>query len=184
MYPVCRVSSPNALTQVVSRRQSLTIGRVADMIISNDPYLHRLALSVAVVGDQVEVSNTGTRLSAQLVHERTRTMTRLEPKGRCTLYEGRTTLTIRTSTHEHEVRFDVRLPARSGADPVDPPSGLPTKRPHSLTKDQLLLLAALAEPLLLDPVRTLADLPSNKAVADRLGIGAGFNGRLDRLRLG
>lgn len=179
--PICRVTSPAAPAQMVRRGAPLTIGRVADMILSNDPYLHRRALAVAIVGDHVELTNTGSALSARLVHERTRTATRLEPGGRCALFEGRSTVSIRTATHEHEVRFEVRLPARAPETVGDPTTGRPTKRPRSLTADQVLMLTALAEPLLLDPTRTLADLPSNKAVAGRLGVGAGFNGRLDRL---
>lgn len=179
--PVCRVSTRFAPTHVLKRGESLSIGRVAEMILSNDPYLHRQALRVEIVGDHVEVANVGSTLSARLVHERTRTVTQLEPGGRCALFEGRTTVLIRTITREHEVRIDVRLPTREVPAPAPVAKGSPTKRPRSLTSDQMLLLTALAEPVLLDPTRTLADLPSNKAVALRLGIGAGFNGRLDRL---
>lgn len=179
--PHCRVSAPNAPAQVVRRGTPLTIGRVADMILSNDPYLHRHALSVTIFDQHVELLNTGSSLSAHLVHERTRTVTRLEPGGRCSLIEGRTTVTIRTVANEHELRIDVRLPTPTLVGSIPPVDGSPTRRPRTLTRDQMLMLTALAEPLLLDPTKTVADLPSNKAVAERLGIGAGFNGRLDRL---
>ena len=182
--PLCVVGARGAARHRVEAGAPLTIGRHADVILSNDPYLHRRAVEVEVFDDHVELANIGSTLRVTLVHERTRSVTHLEPGGRCALFEGRTSLTIRTVDREHELEISVTLPGVRAPETYRVPSAAPgrdTRRPRTLTEDQRLLLTALAEPLLLDPTRTLADLPSNREAADRLGIGAGFNGRLDRL---
>ena len=182
--PLCVVGTRGTARRRVEPGTPLSIGRHADVILSNDPYLHRRAVEITVFDDHVELANVGSSLRVTLVHERTRSVTQLEPGGRCALFEGRTTMSIRTVDREHELEISVRLPGVRAPETREVPAVVPgkdTRRPRTLTDDQRLLLVALAEPLLLDPTRTLADLPSNREVADRLGIGAGFNGRLDRL---
>lgn len=179
--PRCLISSTSSPKVRVGPGDVLTIGRAADMIISNDPFLHRQCLVVEGTDTGFFVTNIGTSLRVTLVDDPSRSVSKVEPGGRHVLMEGRTSAAIETSERTHEILFEVSGSTSESGSVVQVPHGSRTARPRPLTPDQILLLTALAEPMLRDPTKSVESIPSNAEVAERLGIGAGFNGRLDRL---
>lgn len=180
-HPTCLISSTASPSFRVGSGDVLTIGRAADMIISNDPFLHRQCLVVEGAETGFMLTNIGSSLRVTLVHEPSRSVSMVEPGGRHVLMEGSTSATIASPQRPHEVQLEVSGSSSPSRPVVQVPQGSRTARPRPLTDDQILLLTALAEPMLRDPTKSVESIPANADVATRLGIGAGFNGRLDRL---
>jgi hypothetical protein len=161
---------------------SVSIGREGNLVIDDNPYLHRQFLNLSVTPELVWLINVGAQMSATVSDAQGLTQTWLAPSARMPIVFERTTVwfTAGPTTYDFDITVD-------GA-PLTP-SPLPqggadntTLGVMGLTPDQRLLVVALAEPVLRRGVGGKGNLPSSAAAARRLGwTTTKFNRKLDNV---
>lgn len=156
-------------TYPLAEERPFTIGRDADLIVDDNPFLHRRVLRVYHSGGLWWLANVGSRLSATLVDEDRLVQAWLAPGAQLPLVfrrisvcftAGPTTYELSIAIAEAPFATVVRDVLQSG----DTTSGL-----VSFTPEQRLLLVALAEPMLRSGVLGVAAVPSSSQAAGRLG---------------
>jgi hypothetical protein len=157
------------------------IGRDADLVIDENPYLHRRFLELRF--DQLWwLANVGDQLSATVSDADGGVQAWLAPGARLPVVFG--TMLVRFTAGPTRYELSVHLD--------DPPlavtvterheSGTTTVGRVTLTQPQRLLVLALAEPALRDVAGGSAPLPSSAEAAARLGWPiTQFNRTLDRV---
>lgn len=168
----------------VPRPGPFALGRDADFVIDENPFLHRRFLCLARENDFWWVSNVGNQLSATLSDPNGLLQAWLAPRARLPLTLPRTVVTFTAGA----TSYDVDLLLDSAAfdvvfDPTEQPFGTDTTRGRlTLTRDQLLLVLVLAEPRLRAESRGPTLLPSAPEAAERLGwTVTKFNRKLDNV---
>lgn len=160
----------------------LTVGREGDIVIDDNPYLHRRFLQVVDHGGLWWLVNLGEHLSATVSDPEGRLQAWLAPGARLPLVFERTIVrfTAGPTTYELELLCD---DAQFNAPVLETPgSGDTTIGRVSLTPDQHLLILSLAEPALRLEGRNGAAVPSSSAAALRLGwTQTRFNRKLDNV---
>jgi hypothetical protein len=163
--------------------QPFLLGREGDIVLDDNPYLHRRFLMISRAGDGLWwLANLGSLLSATVADESGHLQAYLAPGGRLPLVFPRTVVWFTAGPTTYE--FDVFL-ADAGFTPiaVGTPSGSGTTTigQVSFTPSQRLLILALAEPLLRNG-RGASALPTSAQAADRLGWPlTTFNRKLDNV---
>lgn len=160
----------------------LSIGREGDVVIDDNPFLHRRFLEVHRRADLVWIANVGGQLTATVGDENGLVETLLGPGASVPLVLSRSVVwfTAGATTYDFDIVVD------------DPPFvSTPTTPPResgstigqvTLTYDQRLLLVALAEEFLRRGVRGRANIPPSRAAAERLGWTiTKFNRKLDNV---
>lgn len=148
---------------------SFTVGREADLVIDDNPFLHRHFLRIDEDAGLWWLSNVGGQLSATVTGSDGLVQAWLSPGARLPIVfptlevmftAGATTydFTILGPGAYYEV--SARFSARSGATTIDP---------VPLTTSQRQLILALAEPMLLARAPGRAEVPSSADAAARLG---------------
>lgn len=162
--------------------ETFSIGRDGDLAIDDNPYLHRIFLTVEYQEGLWWVTNVGSRLPAHLTDRSGLMRATLAPGARSPLVFPESLLTfaagstayeliMTTATHEYEPQAH-RLPA----------AGDTTIAPSAFTESQLLAVLALAEPLLRRVGAGAAEVPTAVAAARRLGwTQTRFNRKLDNV---
>jgi hypothetical protein len=161
---------------------AFTIGRDADLVIDDNPFLHRRFLQVSYAQDFWWLSNVGTRLAATLADGAGLFQAWLAPGAQLPLVFTHASVwfTAGPTTYEFDIRMDEAAFTSSSAEPLSTGTGMTTTGRATLTPEQRLLLLGLAEPLLRQGVRGAATVPSSAEVADRLGWSiTKFNRKLD-----
>lgn len=158
----------------------LTVGRVADVAIDDNPFLHRQFLKLFVHDGLLWVRNVGSTLTASLADEAGLAQTRLSPGAQVPIAFPRTAVwfTAGSTTYELEivVEEEVATPPMEDRDA----DGWTTLGRAVLTPDQRLLLVSLAEDVLRRGGRGQGSIPSSAAAAERLGWTlTKFNRKLD-----
>ena len=157
-----------------------TIGREADLVIDDNPFLHRRFLQLLHADGLWRLANVGTLLSATLADEDGLVQAWLAPGARLPLVFPRVSVcfTAGPTTYEFFVATDDAPFDAAVKDPVA--YGETTSGPASFSPEQRLLLIALAEPVLRSGVRGSAAAPSSAEAARRLGWSlTKFNRKLD-----
>jgi hypothetical protein len=160
----------------------LTLGREADVVIDENPYLHRRFLQVGRSEGLAWLMNIGDQLSATVSDSEGRVQAWLSPGARLPIVFERTT--VRFSAGPTSYEFEVHLSEPVFADPVvdSQSAGDTTVRPMPFTTDQRLMMIALAEPMLQQYGRSGSSVPSNADAARRLGWSVTkFNRKLDNV---
>lgn len=161
------------------------IGREGPLHIDDNPYLHRRFLQIFFSNGLWWLENIGSRLSATVSDSRGTTQAYVQPGARLPLVYERTHIlfTAGPTTYEIYVLNDepVYASARLEDNALAHASATQTIGPVSLTPSQLLLILALAEPVLRGR-GTTASLPSSADAAARLGWPiTRFNRKLDHV---
>jgi hypothetical protein len=167
----------------------LTFGRAADLLIDDNPHLHRVLGRFWSWGGIWWLTNEGRSMTITVADGNSRSSAVLAPGSEIALSFITAVLRFRAGITDYELT--VRVPQRDETDAA--PGGAPGEVDDDvftetiglgdipLTDEQRLLLLALAEPTLLDP-HSGAELPTNRAVARRLGWSiTKFNRKLDNL---
>jgi hypothetical protein len=173
---------------VVEPDDELTFGRSADLHIDTNRHLHRVLGRFWSRGDAWWLTNEGRNITIQIADADSRSSVQLAPGSEIALSFPNSILRFRAGVTDYELI--VQVPDR-GADDDDTDDDLLSADDElgdtialgdlMLTDEQRLLLLALAEPTLRDP-HTTEDLPTNRAVARRLGWSiTKFNRKLDNL---
>ena len=167
----------------VASTDTFVIGRGGDLDIDDNPYLHRRFLVFAYSEKLWWIANEGSRLSATLTDGEGLVQSRLAPGARIPLVFPRVILTFSAGPTTYEINLITSGEDRfSGIDGVHQSSGQTTIGVTPMTKSQLLLVLALAEPVLRRAGTGAAEIPSSAAAAARLGWPlTKFNRKLDNV---
>ncbi len=150
---------------------TVTFGRAADIVVDDNPYMHRIVGTVFDRDGVWWVANNAKH-AALVVRGSSGRMTRLPPEAVGTLAESTGVISFEFGPSNYELGW-----ALPGQDPLLPPlSDTLADAPETtqfgvipLNAEQKLLLLALAEHALNDPAAEVTDLPANASVAHRLG---------------
>ena len=171
---------------VAAADRPLTIGRVADVEIDDNPYLHRIFLQLHREHDLWWLSNVGSTLTATVADKKGLFQAWLSPGARIPLALEAFTVwfTAGPTTYDFDILVDSPAFTSTGTDEVaeDDASGETTVGRVSFTPDQKLLIVALAEPFLRRGQTGAAQIPSSADAAARLGWKVTkFNRKLDNV---
>lgn len=167
----------------IAPEDTFVIGRGGDLDIDDNPYLHRRFLVLARSEGLWWVANEGTRLSATLTDGEGLVQSRLAPGARMPLVFSRVILTFSAGPTTYEI--DLLTNGEDHFSLVEgrqPGQGTETIGVTPMTPSQLLLVLALAEPVLRRAGTGAAEIPSSAAAAARLGWSiTKFNRKLDNV---
>ena len=163
--------------------EPFTVGRDADLVIDENPFLHRRFLQIRRFGDFWWLENIGSHLAATLSDSDRSLQAWLAPGARIPIVFAQVEVWFTAGPTTYEFTFtpgDAPF-AVSPIAPLDPDvGGSTTSGRVVLTLEQRLLLLALAEPMLRRPGQGSANVPSSASVAERLGWTiTKFNRKLD-----
>lgn len=157
----------------VTEDRPVSIGRAGDIVLDDNPYLHRRFLEVSLADGLVWLSNCGSLLAATLVDDTSRLQAWLAPGARLPVVFQRSHVRFAAGPTTYEVDILVDDAPFAVTDQpqtfVDLSDSTDTIGRIPLTPDQHLLIVALAEPLLRQEGRGNAALPSSADAARRLG---------------
>lgn len=166
----------------VSREQPFTVGRDGDLVIDENPYLHRHFLTVSVDGDLCWLANVGSRLTATVSDTGGSFQGWLAPGARLPIVFEQTSVLFTAGPTTYELFLLNTAPAFVATERQLTVSGDTTIGPVGLTLTQRLLIVALAEPMLRRDGASFSELPSSRAAAQRLGWElTRFNRKLDNV---
>lgn len=171
---------------VADPARPLTIGRVGDVEIDDNPYLHRNFLQIAEEGGLWWLANVGTTLTATVADKKGLFQAWLNPGARIPLALERLTVwfTAGPTTYDFDIVVDSPAFTSTGTEELaeDDATGETTVGRVSFTPDQKLLIVALAEPFLRRGQGGVAQIPSSADAAARLGWKVTkFNRKLDNV---
>jgi hypothetical protein len=148
----------------------LTIGRVGDVVVDDNPFLHRHFLMLFVRDGMLWLRNVGSELTASVADEAGLAQTRLSPGAQVPIGSPRTAVwfTAGSTTYELEIVVEDGLDDPPPARDEQPEAETTVGRPE-LTLDQRLLVVALAEDMLRRGGRGQGSIPTSAAAAERLG---------------
>jgi len=165
----------------------LTIGRVADVEIDDNPYLHRVFLQVHREHDLWWLTNVGSTLTATVGDRKGLFQAWLSPGARIPLALEAFTVwfTAGPTTYDFDITVDdatfTSIVTEPELEPEDSP-GETTVGRVSMTPDQKLLVVALCESFLRTTYAGQGQIPSSAQAAERLGwTTTKFNRKLDNV---
>lgn len=155
----------------VDESRPFVIGREGDLVLDDNPYLHRRFLEVTVQNGLVWLSNVGSLLAATIVDETSRFQAWLAPGISLPLIFEHSYVRFSAGATSYEVEISVDEAPFSGPANAVAEASMMTETIGQvpLTPDQRLVIVAIAEPLLLQEGRGTAALPSSADAARRLG---------------
>lgn len=166
----------------VSPEQVFVIGREGDLAIDDNQYLHRSFLEVRYANRLWWLVNVGSRLSATVSSGEGTVQSWLAPGASLPLVFEHCVIVFTAGPTTYEVSIQVAQPEFELSPAARTFAGADTVMPLRLNDSQKLLVVALAEPMLRREAVGASELPSNSAVAQRLGwTMSKFNRRLDTL---
>ena len=162
---------------------SFVIGRGGDLDIDDNPYLHRRVLVFTRENGLWWISNEGSRLSATLTDGDGLVQSRLAPGARMPLVFPRVILTFSAGPTTYEIDLITAGEDHfTGIEGSGQATGKTTIGVTPMTRSQLLLVLALAEPVLKRAGTGAAEIPSSSSAAARLGWPlTKFNRKLDNV---
>ncbi len=159
-----------------------TIGRDADLVVDENPYLHRRLLALSSDGGMWWLANTGQSISVSLSTSDGVYQAVLGPGARVPLVFPRLVVLFTAGPYTYELTVHSPEAAFHSAPlvaDVDDPTQI-TIGNVALTPTQRLLVIALCEPMLRDGIVGQSQIPSSAQAAARLGWPlTTFNRKLD-----
>jgi hypothetical protein len=160
----------------------LTIGRDADLVVDDNPYLHRRFLRIGSADGLAWLVNSGDQLSATVSDVEGMVQAWLAPGARLPLVFDRTVVRFTAGPTTYEIDIFLDAPPFQHLDHHADDAGDTTVGLAPFTVDQKLLVVALAEPVLRQSGRGAANVPSSSEAAQRLGWTlTKFNRKLDNV---
>jgi hypothetical protein len=159
------------------------MGRDADLVIDENPYLHRHFLELHHRDGLWWLANVGQHLTATVSDLDSAAHAWLAPGAQLPVVFPMSVVRFAAGPTSYELSLHLAdppfIPMSNGSEAA---SGATTKAPVVLTPEQRLLVLALAEPGLRSPGSGTTNLPSSAAAAQRLGWAiTRFNRKLDYL---
>lgn len=160
----------------------LTIGREGDVIVDDNPYLHRRFLQVGFADGLYWIVNVGDQLAATVTDVEGRVQAWLAPGARLPVVFECTVVRFTAGPTSYELDLHMEEPPFTEPVAVVDEIGDTTIGLVPFTIDQRKLVLALAEPLLRQGGRGSAMVPSSAEAARRLGwTSTRFNRKLDNV---
>jgi hypothetical protein len=152
----------------VPRGRAFTIGRAGDLVIDDNPYLHRRFLALREDDGIWWLENIGGRLAATITDAHGRFSGRLAPGARLAVAYDRLHVLFAAgpTTYDLELVPGFTFPA---SDLPQLPDGEDTVGTVPFTPAQRLLILALSEPVLRRTESGDGDIPGSAEAAARLG---------------
>jgi hypothetical protein len=167
---------------VVGPNESFSIGRDGDLVVDDNPYLHRLFLTISDHGDLFWLANAGSKLSATVAAVGGAMEAWLAPGAHFPLVFPLTSVRFTAGTVMYEFTLHLSDPPFSPTVGGMESIGATTMGIVRLTPDQHLLVVALAEHALRGDQGTGVTLPPSAKVAERLGWSlTRYNRKLDNV---
>jgi len=167
---------------VVEPGDTLTLGREGDVVIDDNPFLHRRFLEILLLDGMWWVSNVGSHLTATVADPTGGLNAWLAPGSRMPIVFRDTTVWFSAgpTTYEFDIRYERGVfapPAMAEAE-----SGTATVGRVAFTPDQRLLVVSLCEPALRRGELGGSSIPQSSDAAARLGWTlTRFNRKLDNV---
>lgn len=179
--PVLRIEFCGEWTEI-SPYASFGIGRDADLVLDDNPYLHRRFLEIVYDRGVWWLKNVGTYLAATLSDETRRAESWLGPGSHLPIVFADMRVRFMAGSTRYEMGLHLSQPPFEASATVDSLEGETTIGRVSFTRDQWLCILALAEPMLTGAGQSIITLPSNVEAARRLGWTiTRFNRKLDNV---
>lgn len=160
-----------------------TVGRDADLVIDDNPYLHRRLATLTHDGSNWWLANTGSAIALSLSAGNGVYQAWVGPGVRVPIVFGRLAVVFTAGAFTYEFVVHLANPTWHEVVPPTEARGLDgdaTQGRAELTESQRLLVLALAEPLLTESGAGPASIPSSARAAARLGWPlTTFNRKLD-----
>jgi hypothetical protein len=161
---------------------TFTIGREGDLVLDDNPYLHRRFLELSHRDGLWWLANVGGTLSATLADHEARMQAWLSPGASMPVVFGHTAVRFSAGPTAYELNLHLAEPVFVAPPERDDADGTVTIGRTTLNLEQRLLVLALAEPALRRGGSGAATLPSSAAAATRLGWPlTKFNRKLDNV---
>lgn len=159
------------------------MGRIGDLEIDDNPYLHRRFLTLEFNDSFWWITNVGSRATAILSDPGGQSRSVLTPGARLPLVFEHTVLSFSAGPYSYELNLTVELPSRDVAQLLGPiGEGDTTIGETAFTDSQLLAILAVAEPLLRRTGTGAWQVPTAVEAARRLGwTQTRFNRKLDNV---
>lgn len=167
----------------VPEDRPFVIGREADFVVDDNPFLHRSFLSLERRADLWLLTNIGDQLAATVSDSEGRLEAFLGPSAVLPIVFERTVLRFTAGPTSYELML-LQGEAAFQSSVIDEESvdGVTTIGRVTLTPDQRLLVLSLAESALRSAGGSAAVLPTSAQAADRLGwTVTKFNRKLDNV---
>ncbi|MEJ3404176.1 hypothetical protein WDJ51_05495 [Rathayibacter sp. YIM 133350] len=167
---------------VVEPESTFTVGREADLTIDENPYLHRVFLTLSSEFDLWWITNVGHTLSATVSDESGAVQAWLAPGARLPIVfqHMHVMFSAGATTYDFEIHAasDVYNTSLSAV----PIAGTTTLLPVTLTRSQRQLIVSLSENILTRSTPGRGEIPSSADAAARLGWSmTTFNRKLDNV---
>ena len=146
-----------------------TIGREGDVVVDDNPYLHRRFLLIDHHDGLWWLSNVGAQLAATVSDAGGSMQSWLAPGGRLPVVFATTAIRFTAGPTTYELWLELDEPTFEPTPEISEPTGDTTIGPMAFTPDQLRLILSLAEPLLLGDGIGSGSIPASSEAASRLG---------------
>ena len=165
----------------VSPERPFGIGRDADLVVDENPFLHRRLLEVGLQNGLWVLSNVGSRLAVTVSDGAGRMQSWLAPGARLPLVFERTIVVFSAGQTTYDLTIHLAEPVFDQVDPAYG-DGTTTVGVLAFTPSQKLLMIALAEPVLTREGSGMSEIPTSAKAAERLGWAlTRFNRKLDNV---
>lgn len=158
------------------------IGREGDLVIDDNPFLHRRFLAIGYESAMFWLMNVGNALSATVTDTTGQVQAWLAPGARLPIVFGQLQVLFSagSTTYDFTIHADAQY---FGTSPLtSASSGETTVGPIHLTSSQRLLILALAEDVLRQNSPGRGEIPASAQAAERLGwTQTAFNRKLDNV---
>lgn len=162
--------------------RELIIGREGDIVIDDNPYLHRRFLAISWLHELWWLANVGSQVCATVSDAAGLVQAWLAPGASLPIVFGGTTVLFTAGPTTYELTMQNSDTPFLVTDTGRSESGETTIAPIVLTESQRMLIVALAEPLLRRDGTSVTEIPSSRAAAKRLGWEmTRFNRKLDNV---
>lgn len=166
----------------VTEPDGLSVGRESDLVIDDNPYLHRRFLQIYPEHGLWWIGNTGNQLSATVTDGSGHVQAWLGPGARLPIVfeELNVLFSAGSTTYDFRIQGDPEFFASTSR--FMDRTGATTLEPIPLTVSQRMLIVALCEHVLRDRAAGRAEIPTSARAAARLGWTlTAFNRKLDNV---
>jgi hypothetical protein len=166
----------------VTEDRPFTIGRESDLVVDENPYLHRQFLQIYHESGFWWLANVGNVLAATVTDASGQVQAWLAPQAKLPVFFEVTLVLFTAGSTTYDFAIHNADKTFSSSATVKFNGGVTTLEPIPLTSSQRLLIVALSENALLQRIPGRVELPSSADAAERLGWTiTTFNRKLDNV---
>ncbi len=153
----------------VDEDKPFTVGRESDLVVDDNPYLHRHFLQISRADGMWWLTNVGNVLSATVTDASGHLQAWLAPQARLPIFFELTIVMFTAGSTTYDFTIHNADDSFSSSARVKTSGGMTTLEPIPLTTSQRQLIVALAQNSLERRIPGRVELPSSAEAAERLG---------------